>query len=181
MPDTMTPAVVFAHHLQGRIVAHHAGIDFAIADAGRRRHREREVEVVAARALVETHQIVAEARREAVEQFRPHRQPGDEPRNMVGRAPDQPIGRVRDRLHGAHAAREILARAAAQPLHAEAVAIFLDGEQLAFCRIGLEIVQRRNRARAVAERGMAGDVVDALRADIDDAAVAHAIRAFRCR
>ena len=45
-------------------------------------------------------------------------------------------------------------------------------------RIGLEVVERRDGARAVAERRMAGDVVDPLGADIDDAAVAHAFELF---
>src|SRR6185503_5277402 len=39
--------------------------------------------------------------------------------------------------------------------------------------LALQIVDRRHRARGVAERGMGGDVVHALRADIDDAAVAQ--------
>src|SRR6202040_4092637 len=74
--------------------------------------------------------------------------------------------------------RQILARAAAQPLQADTLAVVLEGEEVALRRIGLEIVERRDGARAVAEGGMAGDVVDPLGADIDHAAVAHAFELF---
>ena len=64
---------------------------------------------------------------------------------------------------------------------AEALAVLLEGEQIALRRIGLEIVEPGDGLRAVAERRMAGDVVDPLGADIDDAAVAHAFELFRRR
>jgi len=97
---------------------------------------------------------------------------------VIGRASDQPVGGVRDRLHGAHAARKVLARAAAQPLQPNALAILLEGEEFALRQVALEVVERRDGARAVAKRRVRGYVVDPLGADIDDAAVAHAFELF---
>ena len=97
---------------------------------------------------------------------------------MVGRAADQAVGRVRDRLHRPHAAREIVAGAAAQPRQAIALAVLLEREQVALVRVGLEVVEAGDGLRAVPERRMAGDVVDPLGADIDRAAVAHALELF---
>ena len=116
-----------------------------------------------------------------VEQLRPHGEAGDQPGDVVGRAADQPVSGIRDRLHGAHAAREILAGAAAQPLQADALAVLLERQQFALGRIGLEVVKRRDGSRGVAEGGMAGDVIDPLGADIDDAPVAHALKSFSDR
>jgi hypothetical protein len=133
---------------------------------------------VLARVVVITDEVIAEAGGESVEELRLHRQPGDQTRDMVGRAPDQPVGRVRDRLHRAHAAAEILAGAAAQPGQAVALAVVLEGEQVALSRVGLEVVQIGDGPGGVLECGMGGDIVDPLRADIDGAAVPHALKLF---
>ena len=57
-----------------------------------------------------------------------------------------------------------------------ALAVLLVGHRLAIGGIGLHVVERRHRPRGVAERRVARDVVDALAADIDDAAVAQRSR-----
>jgi hypothetical protein len=171
-------AVVLGDHLQGRIVARLAGEDFPAADAGGRRYREREIEIVLARMVVVTREVGAETGGERVEQLGLHRQPRDQARDVVGRAPDQAVGRVRNRLHRAHAAGEILARTAAQPGQAVALAVFLEREQLALLRIGLELVEVGDGACGVPEGGVTGDVVHPLGADIDGAAVAHALELF---
>ena len=97
---------------------------------------------------------------------------------MVGRASDQPVGCVCDRLHCPHAAREIVTGSASQPRQAVALAVLLEREQIALLRVGLELVEAGDGLRAVAERRMARHVVDALGADIDRAAVAHALELF---
>ena len=97
---------------------------------------------------------------------------------MVGRAPDQAVGCVGDRFHRAHPAGQVLASAAAQPRQAVALAVLLEREQFVPLRIGLELVEAGNGLRGVSERGVAGDVVDPLGADIDGAAVAHAFELF---
>ncbi len=178
MPGNDDAAVVLADHLQGGIVARLAGVDLAAADARRRRDREREVEIVLARVVVVADQVLAEAGAQPVEQRGVHREPGDQARDMVGRATDQAVGGVRDRLHRAHAAREVLAGAAAQPGQPIALAVLLEGEQLALVRIGLELVEAGNGLRGILEGAVARDVVDPLGADIDGAAVAHALELF---
>jgi len=97
---------------------------------------------------------------------------------VVGRASDQAVACIRDRLHRPHSAREILAAAAAQPRQPIALAVLLEREQVAPLRIGLELVETGNGPCAVPECRMRGDVVDPLRADIDDAPVAHALEFF---
>ena len=106
--------VALGNDLQGR-VARLAGKDFPAADARGRRHRERNVEIVLARMFVIAGQILAEAGGEGVEQRGLHREPCDQASNVIGRASDQAISCIRGRLHGAHAANEVLARATAQP------------------------------------------------------------------
>ena len=93
---------------------------------------------------------------------------------MIGRAADQAVACVGDRLHSAHPPRQIFAAAAALPRQPDALAVLLECEEIALRRVGFQIVQARDGAGAVAERRMAGDVVDPLGAHIDDAAVAHA-------
>ena len=128
--------------------------------------------------LVIAREILAEAWREPIEQRGVHRQPGDQAGDVVGRAPDQAVGCVGDRLHRAHAAGEVLASAAAQPMQAVTLAVLLEREQFAPFGIGLELVEAGNGLRRVAERRVAGDVVHPLGADIDGAAVAHAFELF---
>ena len=95
---------------------------------------------------------------------------------MLRRAADEAVGRLRRCAQRPHAAGEVVAAAATQPLQRVALAALLIGEQLGLGGIGLEIVQRGDGLRAVAERRMAGHVVDALRADIDHPTVAHAVQ-----
>ena len=168
--------VVLGDDLQVRIVALLAGKQVGALAAARRRDGEAEIEIVLAREVVILQQILAEARAQAVEQRRIHRQAGDQTGHLIGRAPDEAIGRVGDGLAAAHSPREIVAVAAAQPIEADALAVLLEREQLALGRIGLEIVEPGDGFRAFAERRMAGDVVDPLRADIDGAAVAHPLK-----
>src|SRR5262245_16596264 len=52
-------------------------------------------------------------------------------------------------------------------------AVLLVGERLTVRRVGFHVVDGGDRQRGVAERGMAGDVIDPLTTDIDDAAVAQ--------
>jgi len=107
--------VAFGNDLKGRVVARLAGKDFPAADARGRRHRERNVEIVLARMFVIAGQILAKSGGEGVEQRGLHREPCDQTRNVIGRATDQTVSRIRDRLHGAHAADEVLSGATAQP------------------------------------------------------------------
>ena len=97
---------------------------------------------------------------------------------MVGRAPDQAVGGVGDRLHRAHSPGPILATAAAQPVQAVTLAVLLEGEQLALLGIGFEIVEAGDGLCGVLERGMPGDVVNPFGPDIDDPSVAHAFELF---
>src|SRR5207253_1177842 len=53
--------------------------------------------------------------------------------------------------------------------------VLLECEHVALRRIGLRVVERRDGLRALAKRRMCRHVIDALGADIDDAAVAHAL------
>ena len=52
-------------------------------------------------------------------------------------------------------------------------AVLLVGHRLVIGRVRLHVVERRHGPGGVAEGGMRCDVVDALAADIDDAAVAQ--------
>src|SRR4029077_12625022 len=74
-----------------------------------------------------------------------------------------------------HAPRELLARAAAQPLQRVVLAVLLIGKQIAPGGIGFEIVKRRDRLRTGPERRMDGDVIHPLCADVDGAAIPHAL------
>jgi hypothetical protein len=66
--------------------------------------------------------------------------------------------------------QKIIAGSRAQKIRAETLALFLE----AVLRVrGLHVVDRGHRASGVAKRGMRGDVVDLLRADVNDAAVAQ--------
>ena len=102
--------VVLGDHLQIGIVALLAGKQVGALAAARRRHGEAEVEVVLAREVVVAQQVLPEALVQAVEQARVHRKPGDQPRHLVRRTADEAVGHVGDRLHGAHAPRQIVAR-----------------------------------------------------------------------
>lgn len=171
--------VVLRHHLQVRIVALLAGKQIGALSSARRRHGEAEIEIVAAGVVVILQQVLAAARTQGVEQARVHRKSRNQPRHLIGRAADETIGEIGDRLAAAHAAREIVAAPAAQPVEADRLTVAVEGEQLAPGRIGLEVVEPRNGSRAFTERRMRGDVVDTLGADIDGAAVAHALELFR--
>ena len=96
---------VLGHHLEIGIVALLPGKQVGRAHSGRRRDGEAEIEVVPARVLVVAQQVLAEAGAQPFEHRRVHRQPGDEAGDLVGRAPDEAIGGVRERLHRAHAPR----------------------------------------------------------------------------
>ena len=166
---------ILGDHLQVRVVARLPGKQLGRPHAGRRRHREAEIEVVAARMLPVAREVVAEPGVQLLQHRRVHRQPGDQPGDLLGRAADESVGRVRARLERPHAPLEVVAGAAAQPLQAVALAVLLVGEEVALRRIGLEVVELGDRLRALAERRMRGDVVDPLGADVDGAAVAHAL------
>lgn len=97
---------------------------------------------------------------------------------MIGRAPDQAVGGVGDRLHCAHPPGQILATAAAQPVQAVTLAVLLEGEQLALLGIGFEIVETGDGLGGVLERGVAGNVVNRFGPDIDGPSVAHAFELF---
>ena len=107
------------------------------------------------RVLVVAHEVLAEAGMQVLEHRRVHREPGDQAGDLLGRAADEAVGRVRAGLERAHAAHEIVAGAAAQPLQGVALAVLLVGEHVALGRIGLEVVERRDRVRALPERRMA--------------------------
>ena len=68
---------------------------------------------------------------------------------MVGRAADQAVGGVGDRLHARiRRARSSRLRQRSQ-CRPYALAVLLEGEQLALLRIGLEIVEAGDGLRAV--------------------------------
>ena len=160
---------VLVDHLEARIVALLPRKEIAGADAGRRRHGKAQEKVVLARMVVIAQQPLARAWAQIFQHLGPHRESCHHARDMVGRTADEAVRRCGDRLQRRHAAAKIGARAAAQPIEAEALAIFLE-EMLC-----LQIVEARDRRGAAAKGGMAGHVVDALGADIDRPSVAHAL------
>src|SRR5262245_10656991 len=114
MPQMVTPSSPSATTC--RVGSSRASpVKISAADAGGRRHRERDVEIVLARMFVIAGQILAESGSKGVEQRGLHRDPCDQACNVRGRAPDQAVSCIRDGLHGVHAADEVLPRAAAQP------------------------------------------------------------------
>ena len=97
--------IVLGDDLQVGIVALLAREQLGALAAARRRHGEAEIEVVLAREVVVVQQVLAEARAQAVEQPAFIAKPGDQPGHLVGRAADEAVGRVGDRLAAAHAPR----------------------------------------------------------------------------
>ena len=118
------------------------------------------------------------AARLAVEHFGLHRQPGQIAGEGVGRAAHQPEAEIRDLAVRAVAAAKVLLRARLQVVHAVALAALLERHDVAESGIGLHVEQRGIGARAAGEGWMRGLIVDALLADIDDAAVADALQIF---
>ena len=72
--------------------------------------------------------------------------------------------------------REILARPGLEVVDGVALSAFLEAHRLLVRE--LHVVDAGDRARGIAERRMRGDVVYALRADVNDAPVAQRLEVF---
>src|ERR1051325_7947909 len=88
----------------------------------------------------------------------------------MGRAAKQAVAKRRDRAVQPRAPGEIVLRLCPQEVGAVALAVL--GEAEGRVR-ALQVVDRGDRTRGIAKRRMRGDVVNALRADVDRAAVAQ--------
>jgi len=100
---------------------------------------------------------------------------------VIGRAAEHAEGRVGDPAMSQHAPLQVIARARTQEVDRVSTAILLVGQAFAVRRIGLHVVEGRDRRGGVAKCGVAGDVVDPLAADIDDATVAQRFQMLLAR
>src|SRR6516164_3572539 len=80
-----------------------------------------------------------------------------------------------------HAPLQVLARARTQEVDRVATTILLVGQAFAVRGIRLHVVEGRDRRGGVAKCGVAGDVLDPLAADIDDATVAQTFQMLLAR
>ena len=91
---------------------------------------------------------------------------------MIERPAEHAVGEIGYAAVTDHAPLQILARAGAQEIDRVPATVLLVAHLVAQRRVGFHVVQSRDRLRGVAERRVPGDVVDALRSDIDDTSVA---------
>jgi hypothetical protein len=105
--------IVLGHDLQIGIVALLTGEQIGALAPARRRDGKAEIEVVLSRVIVIAKKILPEALMQPIEQASVHRQSSHQARYLIGRAADKAVGHVGDGLAAAHAAREIVAIAAA--------------------------------------------------------------------
>ena len=126
--------------------------------------------------LVDRHQIGPAAAGLAVEHLRLHRKPGEIAGEGVGRAAHQTEAEIRNLAVRAVAAAQVLLRTRLQVVHAVALARFLERHDVAESRIRLQVEQRGISASAAGKGRMRRLVLDALLADVDDAAVADALQ-----
>ena len=146
--------------------------------AGRRRHRVGEKEVLALAPLVVGEEVGGEGPAAAVEHLRLHGGAGDVAADEIRRAAHHAVGEVGDDFGRARAALQVLARAGPQVVHGVARAVLLEAQQVAEAGVEAGVERLRVGAGRVAEAGMGGHVLDALTADIDDAAVAQRFQVF---
>ncbi len=100
---------------------------------------------------------------------------------MIRRAAEHAEGEIGDAAMPQHAPLQVLARAWAQEINRMAGAILFVGESFAVGGIGLHVVERGHGRGRVAKRRMAGDVVDPLAADIENATIAQRFQVFLAR
>ena len=166
--------VLLAHDPQrrdGEVLLH---VELGVARGLRRDHRVGGVGVVLPHVLVILEQValvLAEHRRVG-------RHAGDECGHVVGRTAPEAVRLRGDRTMQQRALFEVLLRLGAQEVAAVAFAVFLEAEGVAVLRGALEVVERSNRLRCMAECGMGRDVGDLFLADVDDAPVAQLFQVF---
>src|SRR6266849_5615383 len=134
--------------------------------------------VVAAHVPVVVADVVAEARPDAIEHGGVHHQAAHIAREVVRRAAEQPVRPGRDAAMGLEAALQILARARQQEVGRKSFSVLLEGHDGAVLRRALAVVDHGEGSRRVAERRVGGDVLDHFAADIDATAVADAVEVF---
>ena len=109
---------------------------------------------------------------------------GQERRLVVGAAPEPPVaqaGPLGDRLQVADAVLGA-ARVAEELVGAPAApGVGLGGDHIAGCRVVQRVVQPRDRAGRVTERGMRGDVLDPLAVHVHLPAVTQALQVLLAR
>ncbi len=164
--------VLFTHDAQRRHRNILLVIEFRVARGLRGHHGIDHVIVVVADPPIVTLQIVGEGIGLG-QRVGFHRHTRDERRHMVGRAAEHAEGEFGDHAMALHPPLQVVAALGPQEIDGVAATILLVGQGVAVRRIGLEVIDRGNGGGGIAEGGMAGDIVDALAADIDHATVAQ--------
>ena len=98
----------------------------------------------------------------------PYGHAGHEAGDVIRRPPKQAICQVGDGSMPEHAPLEIVPCLRAQVVDGMAVAVFLVGHGLTLRRVGLHVVEPRDRAHSVTKRGMPRDVLDPFVPKVDN-------------
>ena len=139
----------------------------------RRDDRVGEVEILVARALVEAHHMVAEARAAPVEELSPGRERGEHAGDVVGRAPHEPVRRLGPEAVRAAPRAEVLGGARHEP-HV-AMTCPRHGIGVGQRGVGLDragaLVDLGDVPDRLGESGVARDVFDPLAVEVHGAPI----------
>src|SRR6516164_1546869 len=110
--------------------------------------------------------------------FNLHGHAGDEGGDVVGRSAEHAVREIGDPAMANHPPLQVVAGSWAHEVDRVAPTIFLVCEIAAVRGIGFEVIEPRHCTSSIAERGMAGHVIDAFRTYVDDAPIAQRFKMF---